>query len=75
MTEFPTPTGQTINEMVRIADAGRMLNLSRATFWRFRKRHRIRTLPGATLWWSDVSEALKAEREGKRRYHLVPESK
>lgn len=58
---------ETTERLVSIEVARAHFGLSRASFWRFRKRHRIRVLPGRRVDIADIVEAYEAERRGKRR--------
>jgi len=47
--------------------AQQALGLSRATFWRFRKYHRIAVVAGRRISLTDLAAALECERCGIRR--------
>jgi len=59
--------GPLTSRLVPIESACAQLGLSRSTFWRFRKRHRIKVLPGHRIYIDDIVEAFEAERRGCRR--------
>jgi hypothetical protein len=52
---------------ITLAAAEAMSGLSRTTFWRFRKRHRIRLLTGRRICAADIISGFEAERRGTRR--------
>ena len=54
-------------ELISLEEAERQIGLSRTAFWRFRKRHRVRVLPGRRVNVDDIIDAFTAERGGKRR--------
>lgn len=53
--------------LVSIESARVQFGMSRAAFWRFRKRHRIALLPGRRVYIDDIVEAFEAQRCGRRR--------
>ena len=53
--------------LVSIESARLQFGMSRAAFWRFRKRHRIALLPGHRVYIDDIVEAFEAQRCGRRR--------
>lgn len=55
------------NDLQTLTAAQAALGLSRATFWRFRKRHRIKVVTGWHVSLADLTEAIECERRGMRR--------
>jgi hypothetical protein len=53
--------------LLNLSTAEAQFGFSRASFWRFRKRHRIHLLPGRRVNIDDIIEAFDAERAGLRR--------
>lgn len=50
------------NELFRVNDAMELLRMSRTDFFRFRKNHLIRTLPGRRLHGADIVRVFERKR-------------
>jgi hypothetical protein len=57
--------------LVALKTAEVEFGFSRVSFWRFRKRHRIRLLPGRRVNLEDILAAFEAERSGQRRLSSI----
>ncbi len=53
--------------LLSLRQAQSEFGFSRASFWRFRKRHRICLLPGRRVSAEDILSSFDAERAGRRR--------
>jgi hypothetical protein len=68
-----TPAARLNRTLLPLATAEAEFGFSRVSFWRFRKRHRIRLLPGRRISVEDILAGFAAERLGRRRNTDLPE--
>jgi hypothetical protein len=54
-------------KLLSITRAQAVFGFSRTSFWRFRIRHRIHTLPGQRVNIDDILSGFEADRHGQRR--------
>lgn len=51
-----------VDRLLPISDAAKKYGMSKTAFWRFRRRHKLATLPGRRVHEDDVIAAMNRER-------------